>query len=146
MKTTQQHFNGLSQALRAHVARIGLPAYTVADIAPSTHLELLECYNVTGKLVIWAGSSDNTIWGGPADNWRFRAWHDMCHIRSGMCDKVDCFTAPNEIELSRFQCIGLSDRFGMAVDIDIAGQARHYATTGQFVDNQVTFALSKGLR
>jgi hypothetical protein len=139
------HFNGLSQALRAHVARVNLPAYTVADVAPSNHIDLLRCYNVTGKLVIWAGCSDRTIWGGPADNWRFRAWHDLCHIKSGMCDKVDCFTANSEIELSRFQCLGLSDGLGLAVDIEIAGQAGHYAKTGRFVDDQIRFALDKGL-
>lgn len=135
--------NGLSDALRAHVARLDMPAYRVADVAPGSHRELLQCYNASGRLVIWAGCSDNTIWGGRADNWRFRAWHDLCHIKSGMCDKVDCFDTRHEIELSGFQCLGLSDGLGMMVNIEIAGQAVYYQQTGRFVDNQIAFALER---
>lgn len=136
----RSQFNGLTSHLRAHCSRLGLPAYTVADIAPSTHIELMQCYNETGRLVIWAGASHGTVWGGPADNWLFRAWHDSCHLWSGMCDKVDCFTVDNEIELAGFQARGLGDMFGKMIDIEIAGQARHFQQTGRFVADQRAFA------
>lgn len=143
MRHEHDKLSGLAAYLRWHTSRLSLPAYLVCDDAPSDHVSLLECYRQTGKLKIWAGASDCTVWGGAADNWLFRAWHDYCHIGSGMCDKVDCFTADREIELSDWQSNGCSTMLGRIVGIEIAGQASHYKRTGNFVEDQIRFATDR---
>lgn len=130
---------GLQSALR--IASRGTPQYRVADVAPNTHKELLQCYNETGKLVVWSGGSPNTIWRDA--NSLFRAWHDWCHIQSGMCDKVDCFTVARECEVADFQCIGLGDMLARVIQIEVAEQALYYGETGKFVEDQVEFTLRR---
>jgi hypothetical protein len=37
-------------------------------------------YAATGKIVIWTGESEGTIFGDPVYNHIFRAWHDLTHV------------------------------------------------------------------
>ena len=50
------------------------------ELAPSTLHGAKHYFNKHGTVMVWTGASDNTIFGDPAVNWAFRAWHDYVHI------------------------------------------------------------------
>lgn len=33
-----------------------------------------------GRIIVWTGASNRTIFGAPEINHAFRAWHDWCHL------------------------------------------------------------------
>jgi hypothetical protein len=47
-------------------------------LAPSSLLDI-ETDMVAGRIRVWAGASYPNIYGEPADNYAFRAWHDYTH-------------------------------------------------------------------
>lgn len=55
--------------------------YDVASIAPETLAGLTEHIQRTGRVLVWDGASDRTVFGDPEVNWAFRAWHDFHHYR-----------------------------------------------------------------
>ncbi len=117
------------------------PVYTAADVAPATAAELLGPGS-SGGLVVWAGASGNTIFGAPAVNWQFRAWHDSVHIASGLG-----FTHAEEVELGRRQAARIAqlsgDRLAELVWLEVAGQALEHARTGSYISNQVAWTLAQ---
>lgn len=54
--------------------------FDVRDDAPSSYAELRQHYNATGRIAVWSGASDRTIFGDTEINFAFRAWHDARHI------------------------------------------------------------------
>lgn len=105
--------------------------YTVADLAPSTHQDLIQA----PTLVIWSGQSDSTVWNEARVNWAFRALHDKLHLETGLG-----FTPQDEIVLGRIQASRYDSQLLQdLVYIEVAGQAEHYLKTGQFVVDQIEF-------
>lgn len=41
-------------------------------------------YETTGRIVVWTGESEQTIFGAPQVNHAFRAWHDYVHVLFGL--------------------------------------------------------------
>jgi hypothetical protein len=107
--------------------------YRVADVAPSTELEL---FNGPKTLVIWSGASEGTIWEDARVNWAFRALHDALHLNTGMS-----FGPEAEMELGRIQANQYTGLMADLVYIETSGQAEHYLKTGQFVEDQVKFTM-----
>lgn len=108
--------------------------YRVADLAPSTEVEL---FNASG-LVIWSGASEGTIYGDAAVNWGFRALHDALHLKTRMGFGVDA-----EIELGRIQASQYeSDLMRELVFAEVAGQAAYYKQNGVFVPDQAAFTMA----
>lgn len=144
MRTLDTIRNGLADAIRS-AARGRTFRYRVADFAPRTDDAMFRHYAATGELVIWAGESDRTIYGAREVNWRFRAWHDTCHILSGVCNRehgpLGCFEPVAEYAVAAYQCIGLPDELTRLVQCEVSEQARYYANTGRFVDDQIRFTL-----
>lgn len=139
----EQLQNGLADALRLAVKRSGMPEYSAADTAPDNHRDMLQAYHATGRIIVWAGASDATVWGDARLNHLFRAWHDYCHIGQGACYQVDCFKPIHEYAVADYQCIGLGDRLARLVQIEVSEQAKHYERTGQFVTDQIAFTLHR---
>lgn len=108
-------------------------SYTVKDVAPSTENEL---FSTTG-LVVWSGASDNTIFGDARVNWAFRALHDALHLKTGIG-----FDPLMEVELGRIQASKYTGLLADLVYCEVAEQAKHYLTTGVFVQDQVAFTLN----
>jgi len=135
--------NGLSDALRVSALRSTMPTFSVSDNAPDNHADMQRAYSTLGRLVIWPGGSDRTVWGDARANWLFRAWHDWTHIRSGACRYVDCFTPEEERYIANVQYQGQGTAFSRILQIEIADQATHYERTGQFIDDQIAFAVQR---
>ncbi len=107
--------------------------YTVADKAPSNEIELFN----SPTLVIWTGSSDNTIFQDAKVNWAFRALHDALHLKTRLN-----FTPDAEIELGRIQASKYTGLLADLVYCEVSMQALHYKQHGTFVVDQVEFTLN----
>lgn len=104
--------------------------------------EKLEAYYTeTGRIRVWSGGSEETIFGSPETNHAFRAWHDLCHLLLG-----EPFTPEGESEVAELQKQMVISRGGPSLflrilDIEINGQIRYYEEHGSFPVNQRQFML-----
>lgn len=130
--------NGLGEAVSDAFTRAGTPPYTVADVAPDTFEDVMRNYRETGRIIVWNGASENTIFPSASVNWQFRAWHDWLHIQTGIG-----FTPQDEILLGRIQAGTVADRLASVVLIEVAEQARYYAETGLFIADQIGYVLPR---
>lgn len=107
-------------------------SYRVSDIAPGNETDL---FNQGSTIVVWSGSSDNTIFGDKRVNCAFRALHDALHIRTGLG-----FTHTEEYELGRIQASQYdSDLMSTLVYCEVVCQAKYNEETGLFVPDQLAF-------
>lgn len=109
------------------------PRFTVKDDAPDT-LEKLTRQNAS-SLVVWAGASDSTIYGDPAVNWAFRAWHDYLHIKlnAEFNEHGETIVAIEQARQLR------NDGYGKLVTIEVIEQLNYFKKFGKFPDNQLKF-------
>ncbi len=54
--------------------------FDVSPDAPNSFESMIAHYEKTGRVMVWDGASDQTIFGCPEVNYHFRAWHDSKHI------------------------------------------------------------------
>lgn len=134
---------GLNQAILDITAELLPNGFDVSPHAPSTYQELKARMGRTGRLVVYAGASDRTIYGDPAVNHAFRAWHDHCHLEGGHDTSF-----VGEVATCRLQTRHLLHRYGDSwrtwrwqriVEAEIIGQARHFDRHGQFPVDQARF-------
>lgn len=101
---------------------------------------------------VWAGASDRTIFGAPAVNHAFRAWHDAWHLRLRAP-----FTFAGEIAVYEAQRLDLlryfkpdAERYGTPLSeaqdeclgllrAEVVGQLQHQSAHGIFPVNQRAF-------
>lgn len=91
-------------------------------------------------LGIWAGASENTIYGLPLGNLLFRAWHDHKHVATGRG-----FDLRSELYISHLQLAEIarrSDRLAGILAADTIGQQLHFYRFGRFPVNQAAFVES----
>lgn len=120
------------------------PRHTAAARAPETFGAITQAHGQRNDVLVWDGASESTIWGDARVNHAFRAWHDLHHI-TGWHD----FTLAGELDTMRAQQAHLIAAHGdnaftrracAILECEIAGQARHYATYGEFPIDQLQFA------
>lgn len=100
---------------------------------------------LNGACEVWDGASEGTIWGEPAVNYAFRAWHDAVHLKTGAA-----FTLAGEIAVAHAQIAeifrlyrrekALASALAFAVAAEVIGQASYFEKNGQFPDDQIYFA------
>lgn len=133
----------LDRDLSLMVARLA-PPHEVRDNAPETFADLMLCRD---RLVIWSGASDGTIWGPPAFNWAFRAWHDGHHLASERHTfDLDGETLACEaqcLELLRIADNAITRRWCHILRAEIIGQAEYLACTGAFPIDQYAFTTER---
>lgn len=67
-----------------HIASRVLPCgFDVSSKAPQDFESLLAHYDKTGRILVWNGASEQTIFADSEVNFAFRAWHDSKHITGG---------------------------------------------------------------
>jgi hypothetical protein len=66
----------LNAAIIAIVKRLFPHGCDVSDKAPDTYEKLKAHLDARKRLVVYGGGSEHTIYGDPAINYAFRAWHD----------------------------------------------------------------------
>lgn len=121
-------FQGLNAAILKQVKTL---KYSVADTAPSTFEDLIKA----PSLIVWSGASDRTIYGDPAVNWAFRAWHDSLHLKLNAP-----FTLEGEkrVALEQARLVD-SDAIARIILAEVVGQAEYFAKQGEFPVDQVAF-------
>lgn len=120
---------------------------TTTDESAVNSLDKLQAlYNDEGRIVVWSGGSDNTIYDSPKTNHNFRAWHDFLHVTMGAT-----FTEAGERNVCdkhiRQVALYLSHKFNKAqlnavartLDAEINGQVSYYLQNGVFVTDQRNF-------
>lgn len=118
--------------------------YDVADVAPSNLEELNASIAETGRMTVWNGASDCTIYDSAEVNWAFRAWHDWCHWK-GQHD----FTLAGERAVMQMQRDHLRTVYGPThpdlplwdaiLEAEIIAQAHIHIESGAFPMDQRTF-------
>jgi hypothetical protein len=97
-------------------------------------------FQTTGKMKIWTGKSQNSIYGSSIVNIYARAWHDWCHYTNALD-----FTLSNELLVAEFQIASLPESWEyerLLIEADTKGQSLHYEEWGQFPKNQRDFVLN----
>lgn len=77
--TTSVLDHGLNVAVLVIAGRLFPGSFDVSDDAPDTYEKLVALFESGRRFVVYEGGSENTIFGDPAVNHHFRAWHDWCH-------------------------------------------------------------------
>jgi hypothetical protein len=103
-------------------------------------------YEKTGKILVWKGASDNTIFSSPQFNHIFRAWHDYHHLKHNLAFDKE---GENQVMLEQYKdCLNIGlgakmENFIFSVlDAEINGQVEYFETMGYFPEDQKAFTLS----
>lgn len=135
--------SGAAAAVRRAMMEAGTPAFDVRDEAPGTDAEMIRHFRETGRICVWAGASDGTVYGPRRANWGYRAWHDWCHIKSGVCNRqhgpLGCFEPAAEQDVTSYQIAPLGTAFAELVKADTAGQTAYYGLHNEYVPHQGEF-------
>lgn len=107
------------------------------DDLKGTFLEHKDYFKETGKLRIWKGASNNTIFGSPTVNWYFRAWHDHVHITNDLGYSPIEESIVAEIQKSQLPKDWIIER--ELIDIEVTGQVQYHHLHGNFVKDQRQF-------
>ena len=123
--------------------------YTVTDSEEYGTLEAITNYSNDneGRLMIWKGASDETIFSRPAYNWMFRAWHDHHHVK-----RQYAFNEQGEYDVFKEQVKdvdtyirpldeALADYMIMLLDAEVNGQVQAFLKDGAFISDQKQFAI-----
>ena len=105
----------------------------------TTFNRMVDTFEKTGKIFIWTGFSENTIFGSAEINHMFRAWHDYTHIVHGLG-----FSIVDESIVSQIQCDQLPSDWTYQkslVNCEIVGQAHYFYMNGEFLNDQRKFTI-----
>lgn len=105
-----------------------------------THKNHIRRFKETGKIHIWTGASENTIFSDPKINLYFRAWHDYIHINYNLD-----YSFEGESIVASKQC-DMLDKFWLLerelVQIEILAQGQYFQVHSEFPVNQRKFCVS----
>ena len=124
-----------------HIAGVLLPnGFDVGDNA-SGYIGLRAHYEATGRICVWSGGSEHTIFADRETNYAFRAWHDWRHL-TGNHD----FTPEGELEVYWAQEGDISRVYGAyprewrtILWAEIVGQGEYERANGTFPQDQMAF-------
>ena len=136
-------FNVAVMAMAARVLPAGYDVEPDAAKVPASLPELCAYIARTGRIVVWAGASDDTIFGDREHNWAFRAWHDWTHAAYGYAfdERGERATAEAQIDdLRKVFGAGFAARYAPYIREEVIGQAHYYHAHGGFPETQRTFA------
>ena len=98
----------------------------------------LQRFRKTGKIHIWNGSSENSIYGNSETNIKFRAWHDYTHMTNELG-----YTFDDESIVAKIQAAFLpieSDKKLLLADV--IGQGEYFNNFGEFPIDQRRFVAT----
>jgi hypothetical protein len=127
-----------------HITSRVLPCgFDVSEHAPQDFDSLIAHYDKTGRVLVWNGASDKTIFADSEVNFAFRAWHDSKHIIGGFP-----FTREGEMNALAMQKADIlaiydgatADYFCALLDAEVRGQFEYQKWHGGFPVDQIGFA------
>ncbi len=96
--------------------------------------KITRIYRLHGYILVWTGASDKTIFGCRITNYKFRAWHDLIHIKLQAP-----FTPEGEYQVMLEQ-INELPAFKEILECEIMGQVQYEQENGFFPEDQIEFA------
>lgn len=125
-----------------YLGKIGIFEFTDIDnFDPNdlkgTFLEHKDYFKQVGRIRIWKGASNNTIYGDPKVNLYFRAWHDYTHITNDLGYSPIEESIVAEIQKSQLPEDWIIER--KLIDIEVTGQVQYHHLNGEFVKDQRQF-------
>ena len=136
---------GFNVAVLQIVSRLFPCGFDVSDNAPDTFEKLQAHYQETGRILVWSGASEQTIFGDPEINYAFRAWHDWRHITESADFSPDGERTVCEKQKADIREIfdgAQADRFCALLEAEIIGQLAHEKRYGRFPENQRGFVVA----
>ena len=94
-------------------------------------------YRETGKIYIWKGASENTIFGNEKTNHYFRAWHDYIHLNYNLGYSITEESIVCNIQRDMLPSEWYFEK--ELINAEIIGQAHYYYKNNSFVKNQRLF-------
>lgn len=109
--------------------------------AVNTSDKLLRVWDVTGRVKVWTGFSDHTVYASPITNWRGRAWHDRCHIMGRYPHDHAGEAATLSVQQAMVRQLRLSDGDLVCrlLECEVIGQVECFYRTGAFPVDQRHF-------
>ena len=146
MEPLSKAFNVAVMAMANRLMPMG---YDIAENAPST-LEKLQAHVAeTGRICVWNGASDKTIFAYPEHNWAFRAWQDWCHYKHNLefneaGKRKACDMQKQHIQ--KYYGYGpQSQLFCDLLEFEIMGQFEYKKVFGNFPEDQMALAIALGI-
>lgn len=139
-KTPQPLDRAFNRAVHHIVSKLLPNGFDVSDSAPSSLIGLRAHYEATGRICVWSGGSDRTIFADAETNYAFRAWHDYHHL-TGEHD----FTPDGELSVACAQSQDIYDLYGLhhrwadILHAEIIGQGEYERANGVFPNDQMAF-------
>jgi len=97
-------------------------------------------YRETGKIYIWTGESDNTIFGDRKINYYFRAWHDYIHLNYNLGYSITEESIVCNIQRDMLPKEWVFEK--ELINAEIIGQAHYFYMNNDFVKNQRLFTAN----
>ena len=137
-------FTEFERAVNAMASELLPEGFDSSDSAPETFEALQAHYDATGRILVWNGASDKTIFATPESNLAFRAWHDFTHLKHHTN-----FTLAGEAQTCDAQIDAMIETLGRwtwilapILQAEIVGQALYEAKHGKFPVNQKAFCVA----
>lgn len=112
--------------------------------------KITDHYEEEGRILVWSGGSDYSIYTSPEVNWAFRAWHDYIHITMGATftkagEALVCEKQKQHVDLYLSHEYNTAARLKMKrlLDIEINEQVAELYRTGTFITDQYTFTKER---
>jgi hypothetical protein len=97
-------------------------------------------YKETGKVHIWTGESENTIFGKEKINHYFRAWHDYIHLNYNLGYSITEESIVCNIQRDMLPSDWVFEK--ELINAEIIGQAHYFYINNDFVKNQRLFTAN----
>lgn len=97
-------------------------------------------YRETGKIYIWTGESENTIFGNEKINHYFRAWHDYIHLNYNLGYSITEESIVCNIQRDMLPNEWIFEK--ELINAEIIGQAHYFYMNNNFVKNQRLFTVN----
>lgn len=125
-------FNGLNDSMKQAATKgLGGTCFDVSEAAPSRIEDVRQAFAETGRIIVWSGGSDTTIYQDSQTNFLFRAWHDLMHVRIGAG-----FDLQGETRTALSQMSQVGTLLAQIIRIEVIQQAVYYFETGGFIADQ----------
>lgn len=129
----------LCNVIRDRAAHYWPQGYDVSEDAPGTFETLQAEHKARGKITVWDGASDQTIFPDAATNYAFRAWHDAIHLAHGFGFTLEGEYATCCVHVAEALRAGLGFHDVALICAEVYGQAEHMQRTGDFIADQAAF-------
>jgi len=100
----------------------------------------IQRFKETGKIHVWTGESDNSIFGVNRLNWYFRAWHDYIHVINNLGYDFLGESIVSSIQASQLPSEWHFER--ELINIEVVGQAQYFSKVGKFIADQRRFTIN----